>query len=159
MGFLSRGVSVQNGVSVQGSLCPESFLSGGGSLSGGLCLGGLCQGDAQYGNMWWYASYWNVLWLNILQICFTQLCWIVYVLRFNGKRAFIFTLSFSLIRWIQQNAFTKQECIPVGCLPSTAVAVSRGCTWSGGVPGPGGVPGSKGVYLVLGGVPGSGGCT
>ena len=77
----------------------------------------------------------------------------------------------SLIGWIQQNAFTKQECIPVGCLPSTAVAVSQGVylvlggTWSwgvylvlGGVTGPGGVPGREGVYLVLGGVPGSGGC-
>ena len=42
-----------------------------------------------------------------------------------------------------------QECIPVGCVPSAAVAVS----W-GGVPGPGGW-----VYLVPAGVPGSGGCT
>ena len=74
----------------------------------------------------------------------------------------------------------KQECIPVGCVPSAAVAVSRG----GGVPGPRGcvylvlgvylvprggvylvpvggvylVPGG-GVYLVRGGVPGPGGVT
>ena len=62
--------------------------------------------------------------------------------------------------------FSKQECIPVGCVPSAAVAVSRaggvpgpgGYTWSqGGVPGPGGVPGLGGVYLVPGGVPGPGG--
>ena len=31
--------------------------------------------------------------------------------------------------------------------------VTRGCTWSGGVPGLGGVPGPRGVYLVQGGVP------
>ena len=37
--------------------------------------------------------------------------------------------------------FSKQECIPVGCVPTAAVAVSRG------------------VYLVRGGVPGPGGCT
>ena len=52
----------------------------------------------------------------------------------------------------------KQECIPVGCVPSAAVAVSRrgGCTgsWAGGVPGPGGCTWSGGVYLVLGGAPG-----
>ena len=59
----------------------------------------------------------------------------------------------------------KQECILVGCVPSAAVAVSRGvylvlgggCTWSrGGVPGLGGVPGPRGgLYLVPGGgVPG-----
>ena len=72
----------------------------------------------------------------------------------------------------------EQECIPVGCVPSAAVAVSRGVclvpwgcalSWGvylvwGGVPGPGG-PGlwgctwSRGVYLVQGGVPGPGGCT
>ena len=38
--------------------------------------------------------------------------------------------------------YIQQECIPVGCVPSAAVAVSGG----GGVPGPG-----RGVYLVLGG--------
>ena len=76
-------------------------------------------------------------------------------------------------------SYYKQECIPVGCVPSAAVAVSRGgggylvqegCTWSGGevylvpggctcwgdVPGPGGCT-CQGVYL-LGGVP-AGGCT
>ena len=64
----------------------------------------------------------------------------------------------------------KQECIPVGCLPSATVAVSRGVYLVlGGVLGPGGVPGprgctwSQGVYLVLGEgnflVPGGGGCT
>ena len=48
----------------------------------------------------------------------------------------------------------QQECIPVGCVPSAAVAVSQG-----GVPGPGG------VYLVWrstwsqGGLPGPRGCT
>ena len=47
---------------------------------------------------------------------------------------------------------SKQECIPVGCVPSAAVAVSRaggtwsgGCTWSGGVPGPGGCTWSGGA--------------
>ena len=71
-------------------------------------------------------------------------------------------------------SYYKQECIPVGCVPSAAVAVSRGggiwsrrdvpglggrCTWSrggctcwGDVPGPGGCT-CQGVYL-LGGVPG-----
>ena len=79
----------------------------------------------------------------------------------------------------------EQECIPVGCVPSAAVAVSRGgCTWfwggtwSGGYLVPagctwsGGCTWSRGVYLVqggvpglgvgvpgLGGVPGPGGCT
>ena len=67
--------------------------------------------------------------------------------------------------------FSKtQECIPVGCVPSAAVAVSRGgvylprgCTCWGGVPGPwrgvyllGGCTWSGGVYLP-GGVPGPGG--
>ena len=42
----------------------------------------------------------------------------------------------------------KQECIPVGCVPSAAVAVSRG---GRGVPGRGGVPGPRGEYLVPGG--------
>ena len=39
-----------------------------------------------------------------------------------------------------------QESIPVGCVPSAAVAISRGCTYS------------QGVYLVLGDVlsPGEG---
>ena len=36
---------------------------------------------------------------------------------------------------------SKQECIPVGCILSAAVAVSRG----GEVPGPGGVPGPRGT--------------
>ena len=77
---------------------------------------------------------------------------------------------------------TKQECIQVGCVPSGAVAVSRGggylpggCTWSrGGVHGLRGVPARGylvwGVYLVggvptwagvpgLGGVAAPGGCT
>ena len=72
--------------------------------------------------------------------------------------------------------FREQECIPVGCVPPACcphlpgpgrggvpglggsvpglggvpglgVYLVRGCTWSGGVPGPRGVPG-------LGGVPG-----
>ena len=48
----------------------------------------------------------------------------------------------------------QQECIPVGCVPSAAVALSRG-----------GVPGPEGVYLVWGstwsqgGLPGPRGCT
>ena len=50
----------------------------------------------------------------------------------------------------------QQECIPVGCVPSTAVVVSRGV---GGVPGPRGctwpwrglLPGGGGVCLLLGG--------
>ena len=37
----------------------------------------------------------------------------------------------------------QQECIPVGCVPSAAVAVSRG--------GVGGVTGPRGVYLAPGG--------
>ena len=62
------------------------------------------------------------------------------------------------------NNCSEQECIPVGCVPSTTVAFCWGCTWSregctyqGGVPGPrgctclGAVPGSEG------GVPGPGG--
>ena len=44
------------------------------------------------------------------------------------------------------NDQSKQECIPVGCVLSTGVAVSRGA-----VPGPGG------LYLVPGGVHGPGG--
>ena len=67
----------------------------------------------------------------------------------------------------------QQECIPVGCILSAAVAISwvgvpgpRG-TWSGGGTwsqgrgyswSKGGVPGPKGVYLVQG-APGPGGCT
>ena len=42
----------------------------------------------------------------------------------------------------------KQECIPVGCVPSATVAVSGGHLIRGGVAGP------RGEYLVLGGVPG-----
>ena len=73
---------------------------------------------------------------------------------------------------VSQFVSIKQECIPVGCVLSAAVAVSRwggvpgpggggctwsqwGCTWSGGVhlvpggvPGPGGVSAPRGVYLV-----------
>ena len=54
----------------------------------------------------------------------------------------------------------EQECIPVGCVPSAAVAVSRGggCSCPGGVPGPGGVPVRRGVPG-LGGCTWSGGCT
>ena len=82
-----------------------------------------------------------------------------------------------MILQAKSNSNYKQESIPVGCVPSAAVAVSRdrGYTWSQGgvpgprevsalvgVPGPGGVPGPRGVYLVpgvsaLGGVPGPGG--
>ena len=63
---------------------------------------------------------------------------------------------------LRRNSTKQQECIPVGCVPSAAVAVSGGgvylvpggCTWSGGctlsggVPGPGGCTWSGGVYLV-----------
>ena len=51
-GSLSRGVSVHEGVSVQGGsvqgegLCPEGRVS----IQGGLCPGGLCQGHPLYGN-------------------------------------------------------------------------------------------------------------
>ena len=55
------------------------------------------------------------------------------------------------------NASFKQECIPVGCVPSAlcpylpACTAQGGCTWSQGVYLPsGGVPG-PGVYLVPGG--------
>ena len=63
----------------------------------------------------------------------------------------------------------QQECIPVGCVPSAAVAVSRGVYLvpGGGVPSPGGCtwygvstlggPGPRGVYLVQGGGVCSGG--
>ena len=65
---------------------------------------------------------------------------------------------------------TKQECIPVGCVPSATVAICWGGTWSRGMYLPGGgtwswgCTWSQGVYLVLGGVPGPrgylpGGCT
>ena len=47
----------------------------------------------------------------------------------------------------------KQECIPVGCVPSATVAVCGGGVYLF----PGGVPGPRGVYLVPGGVPGPGG--
>ena len=58
----------------------------------------------------------------------------------------------------------EQECIPVGCVPSTAVAVSRagwGGAWVGGVPGPGGCTwsGGRGCTWSRGGVPGPRGCT
>ena len=75
-------------------------------------------------------------------------------------------------------AIRKQECIPVGCILSAAVAVSwgvylvpggvpgsGGCTWSqgvywvGDVPGLGSVPGPGGCTWSWGGVPGPGGCT
>ena len=58
-----------------------------------------------------------------------------------GRVGVGFKLTYNM-RTLQQ-----QECIPVGCVPSAAVAVSRGggcicpvgCTWSrGGAPGPGG---------------------
>ena len=73
---------------------------------------------------------------------------------------------------LNANSTTKkqQECIPVGCIPSAAVAVSRGVYLVlGGVTGPGvylvrgvhlvrGVPGPGGwVYLVPGGCTWSGG--
>ena len=52
------------------------------------------------------------------------------------------------------------------CTWSQGVYLVWGCTWSRGVPGLGGVPGPRdvpgpgvGVYLVLGGAPGPGGCT
>ena len=70
-------------------------------------------------------------------------------------------ILFLFFRAVLGKNYTKQECITVGCVPSAAVAVSRG---GGGVPGPGElylVPGgvvylpggctwSRGVYLVLG---------
>ena len=60
---------------------------------------------------------------------------------------------------LNEGNFVEQECIPVGCVPSAAVAVSPagGCTWSGGVY----LVGGAGVYLVQGegDVPGLGGCT
>ena len=69
-------------------------------------------------------------------------------------------LRFSKLHFSNDGRKTQQECIPVGCVPSAAVPVSRG----GGVPGPGGdVPGpggctwSGGMYLVRGGIPGPGG--
>ena len=56
-------------------------------------------------------------------------------------------------------------CVLLACCPYLpACTAPRGCTWSqGGVPDPG-LPGlgatcPGGVYLVLGGVPGLGGCT
>ena len=75
--------------------------------------------------------------------------------------------------WIQDLAEKslakfQQECIPVGCAPSAAVAVSRGgvssqggvCSWggvcSGGVSALGGV--CSGGCLLLGGVSAPGGC-
>ena len=82
----------------------------------------------------------------------------------------LLTFGYNVPMWASNtktNAFNlseltcKQECIPVGCVPSAAVAVSRGGggTWSGGVPGLGGLylPGGGGlpglgVYL-------PGGCT
>ena len=72
-------------------------------------------------------------------------------------------LSFSC-SFLQNNC--KQECIPVGCVPSACCPYlpSMHCSQVG-VPGPGGylVPGgctwSWGMYLVPGGVPGPGGCT
>ena len=52
----------------------------------------------------------------------------------------------------------KQECIPVGCVPSGAVAVSApgGVPAPRGVPGPGGVGACSGGWLVRG-VPATGG--
>ena len=40
----------------------------------------------------------------------------------------------------------KQKCIPVGCVPSAAVAVYWECVGQGCVPGAGGVPKGRGVY-------------
>ena len=65
---------------------------------------------------------------------------------------------------VRPNNYYKQECIPVGCVPSATVAVCWGGVPTGGVPGPGRggvtVPGvcvpGPGVYLVPGGVPARG---
>ena len=52
-----------------------------------------------------------------------------------------------------QKTWPKQECIPVGCVPSATIAVccrrgvcSWGGTWCGGVPGPGGYLVREGWY-------------
>ena len=43
----------------------------------------------------------------------------------------------------QYTKYFKQECIPVGCVPSAVVAVC----WGGGLPGGGCLPGGGGVCL------------
>ena len=70
------------------------------------------------------------------------------------SKEFFFTLERSRnnSEAVEENSFSKQECIPVGCVPSAAVAVSPGGTCPGGVPGPRGGGGT-----CLGGVPGPGG--
>ena len=69
---------------------------------------------------------------------------------------------------VNEDLQPQQECIPVGCVPSAAVAVSWGEVYlvpggpgPGGAPGPGGylVPGEGGYSWSEGGVPGPGGCT
>ena len=100
----------------------------------------------------------------------------------SGSKFFLFHPVFG-------NIFSQQECIPVGYVPSTTVAVcwggvcawstwswgvylvpqgctwSWGCTWSGRCTWPGGVPGLGGGVpgprgcTWSGGVPGPGGCT
>ena len=88
------------------------------------------------------------------------------------------TKTVTLTVRVNEDLQPQEECIPVGCVPSAAVAVSwggvylvpggtwsGGGTWSRGVPGPrgGGYSWSQGrVYLVWGapgpgGVPGPGG--
>ena len=56
-----------------------------------------------------------------------------------------------MAKWqFNDKTVAEQECIPVGCIPSAAVAISQGvylvpgcvpgpggCTWSRGLPGPG----------------------
>ena len=56
--FTSIGVYVQEGVSVQGGLCPGGSLSRGVSVHAGICPGGLCRKGSlsretpSYGNVW-----------------------------------------------------------------------------------------------------------
>ena len=64
---------------------------------------------------------------------------------------------------------TRQECVPVGCVPPACCPYLPGCTAPGGCTCPGSVPGwegvpVQGVYLPKGGVPAwgvylPGGCT
>ena len=73
-----------------------------------------------------------------------------------NKRLVCILLECILVYASFGKTFAKQECIPVGCIPSATVAICWGCTWSGGylVQGvylvPEGVPGLRGVYLVWG---------
>ena len=65
------------------------------------------------------------------------------------------TKSFQQQRQGVLEMLKEQECILVGCVPpaycpSLPACTARGCTWSGGVPGPGGAPGLGGMYLVQG---------